>query len=109
MVPVPVPVRLTPTVSRGTKLATTGVSLFTTKVQGPVPTQAAAVHPAKAELESGVAVSVTVVPWTTDEEQVVPQSMPAGLLVMVPAPAPLALTESVTCEGGGGAKLAVTV
>ena len=42
-------------------------------------------------------------------EQVKPQSMPAGELVMDPVPVPLVLTASVACAGGGGPKFAVTL
>ena len=53
--------------------------------------------PAKVEPASGVAVSVTTVPVAKAAEQVAPQSIPAGLLVTVPVPAPSLLTVRVNC------------
>jgi hypothetical protein len=47
------------------------------------------------ELESGLAVRVTWVPWSNRAEQVVPQSIPVGEEVTVPEPAPERVTESV--------------
>ena len=52
-------------------------------------------QPEKVELASGVAVKVTEVPWLNDAEQAVPQLIPAGLLVTVPAPVPVLVTERV--------------
>jgi hypothetical protein len=46
------------------------------------------------EPEAGVAVRVTVVPVLRLAEQVLPQLMPAGLLVTVPLPVPALLTVS---------------
>jgi hypothetical protein len=43
-------------------------------------------HPVNTERGPGVAVSVTVVPLTYDSEQSLPQLMPAGLELTVPAP-----------------------
>ena len=51
-------------------------------------------QPAKFELASGAAVSVTVVPISNAAEHVGPQSMPAGLEATVPAPSPSLITES---------------
>jgi hypothetical protein len=45
-------------------------------------------QPVKLELTSGVAVRVTTVLWLKEELQVLPQLMPAGLLVIMPLPAP---------------------
>jgi hypothetical protein len=61
-------------------------------VQVPVPEQAP-LQPAKEEPAAGVA--VRVVPCVTDCEQVVPQLMPAGVLVTVPEPVPLLVTDRV--------------
>jgi hypothetical protein len=77
--------------------------MLTTPVLQPVPLQ-----PAKVEPEAGVAVSVTVVPLLNAAEQVLPQLIPAGLLVTVPFPVPLLvvvftkLILSVNCSVGGG-------
>ncbi len=51
------------------------------------------VHPAKVEPAAGVAVKVTTVPLVKVDEQVVPQLMPAGELVIVPVPVPVLTTE----------------
>ncbi len=52
-------------------------------------------HPAKVEPEAGVALSVTVVPLLRVVEQVLPQLIPAGLLVIVPPPVPALTTVRV--------------
>jgi hypothetical protein len=46
------------------------------------------VHPAKDELAPAVSVSVTWLPLAKAARHVVPQLIPAGLLLIVPAPAP---------------------
>src|SRR6185436_8235767 len=86
------------------KVAVTEVAVLTVTAQVPVP-EHAPLQPANDEPAAGVAVSVLVVPGVTDCEQVAPQLMPAGLLVTVPEPAPLLVTESVT---GSRLKVAVT-
>ncbi len=48
----------------------------------------APLQPVKVEPAAGAAVSVTAVPLVNDAEQVAPHVMPAGLLVIVPLPAP---------------------
>ncbi|OIQ73948.1 hypothetical protein GALL_444120 [mine drainage metagenome] len=63
-------------------------------VQLPVPEQPPPDQPAKLEPVAAAAVSVTLVPEMKLEVQVLPQLMPAGLLLTVPEPAPLVLTES---------------
>jgi hypothetical protein len=66
------------------------VTLFAASVkttQASVPVQAP-VHPANVEPLTGVTVRVTGVPLLKDALQVVPQSIPAGLLDTVPVPAP---------------------
>ncbi len=59
-------------------------------------------HPANSEPLAGVAVSVTLVPSVKLAEQVLPQSMPAGLLVTEPEPVPARDTDNVDSPGGGG-------
>jgi hypothetical protein len=51
-------------------------------------------QPANSEPGAAAAISVTVVPSSKDAEQVEPQSIPAGLLVIVPAPVPDFVTVS---------------
>lgn len=55
--------------------------------QLPVPEQAP-LQPLNVEPDAGVAVMVTLVPWLNVDEHVLPQSMPAGVDVTVPVPAP---------------------
>jgi len=59
-----------------------------------VPVQAP-LQPAKSELPAGAGVKVTMVPLMNEEEQVAPQSMPAGELVTVPLPVPALVTVNV--------------
>ena len=60
-------------------------------LHAPVPLQPPD-HPANADPAAGAALSDTAVPLAKLALQVEPQLMPAGLLVMVPAPAPLPWT-----------------
>jgi hypothetical protein len=53
----------------------------------------APLQPAKIEPDAAVGVRVTVVPLVKDDEQTVPQLMPAGELVTVPVPVPVLITE----------------
>jgi hypothetical protein len=75
-------------------VAVTAAAALIVTVHGPVPVQAP-LHPVNAEPALGVAVSVTTVPLTKSALHVAPQSIPAGLLVTVPAPVPARLTASV--------------
>ena len=70
----------------------------------PVPLQ-----PAKVDPVSGAAVKVTRVPLLYVPEQVLPQLMPAGLLVTVPLPVPDFVIERVKVCGACGLKVAVQV
>jgi len=76
------------------KVAPTALFAVRTTVHDPVPLQLP-VHPANVELVTGAAVRVTEVPLLNVTLHVVPQLMPAGLLVTVPAPVPARLTVSV--------------
>jgi hypothetical protein len=78
---------------------------MTTVQVAPVPEQAPP-QPAKLEPAAGAAVSVTLVPWGNEAEQVAPQLIPPGLLVTVPWPLPFFVT--VSCRWTR-AKVAVTV
>jgi hypothetical protein len=58
-----------------------------TSQEGLVPAQAPD-QPANVDVESGVAVSVTVVPALKGAPQLAPQSMPAGVELTIPSPLP---------------------
>jgi len=76
------------------KVAFTSVSALTVTTHALVPVHAP-VQPMKVEPEVGLAVSVIVAPIAMDCEQVAPQLMPAGALVIVPEPVPSFVTDSV--------------
>ena len=96
IVPVPAPLGLTVSVKVCTaKVAVTVVAALSVTVQVPVPEQLLPLQPVKVEPAAGAAVKVTAVPLANAAEHVVPQEIPAGLLVTVPVPAPLELTVSV--------------
>ncbi len=92
---VTVPLPLTATVSTGEELkfAVTEVFCVTVMVQAPAPLQAPA-QPAKKEFAPAEALRVTCVPLGKLALQVLPQLMPAGVLLMVPPPTPAAWTVS---------------
>jgi hypothetical protein len=75
------------------KVADTEVFAFIVTLQAPVPLHPPA-HPPNVEVAAGVSVSVTTVSAGNVSWHVVPQLMPAGLLVMVPAPVPELCTVS---------------
>jgi hypothetical protein len=94
-VPEPVPLLVTDSVTGvAVNVAVTEVAALMVTAQVPVPEQAP-LQPAKVEPAAGAAVSVTAVPGPKDCEQVAPQLMPAGLLVTVPEPVPLLVTDRV--------------
>src|ERR1051325_10456926 len=89
--PLPVPSTVTSSVfvfSVNVAVTECAASIVTT--QSPVPEHPAPDQPAKSELVSGVAVSVTTVPWAKACEHVAPQSIPAGLELTDPVPVPFA-------------------
>jgi hypothetical protein len=93
-VPEPVPARETLSTGRAAavlNVAVAEVFALNDTVHVPVPLQAPD-QPANVDPEAGVAVRVTEVPLSKEAEQVEPQLMPDGLLVIVPAPVPLACT-----------------
>jgi hypothetical protein len=93
-VPVPLPAFVTVSVKGcSAKVAVTVLAAFSVTVHAPAPAQAP-LQPVKIAPAPGVAVRATAVPLLNDAEQVVPQLMPAGALVMVPDPAPARLTVS---------------
>jgi len=71
------------------------VAALSVTLQVPVPEQPPPLQPVKVEPAAGAAVKVTAVPLEYAAAQVAPQEMPAGLLVIVPVPAPVLLTVSV--------------
>jgi len=93
IVPTPVPARLrvsTAAFWTALKFAVTCWLALSINVQvGFVPLQPPA-HPAKDEFAPAVSVSVTWVPLAKAALHVVPQLMPAGLLLIIPPPAPAA-------------------
>jgi hypothetical protein len=88
--------------------APTVLSALSVTVHVAVPVHAP-VHPPNDEPVAAAAVSVTVVPPAKLAEQVVPQLMPAGLLVTVPEPLPDNCTASWNDVAVARAKLAVTL
>jgi hypothetical protein len=75
------------------KFADTVVFALIVTLQAPAPLQAPP-HPPNVEVDPGASVSVTTVPAANVYWHVVPQLMPAGLLVMEPAPVPELCTVS---------------
>lgn len=87
-VPVPAPVRITLNANCcRVKVAVTLCADDRVTTQEPVP-EHAPLQPANVELESAMAMSVTTVPDTHDDRQVVPHEMPAGFDETVPPPVP---------------------
>jgi hypothetical protein len=72
-------------------MAVTEAAADIVTAQVPVPEHAPD-HPANVEPELAAALRVTAVPLEKLALQVVPQLIPAGLLVTVPAPVPLPWT-----------------
>src|ERR1700751_3041258 len=88
-------------------VAVTEASLVNVTLQAPVPVHAPD-QPANVEPALGAAVSVTMAPLVKLALHVVPQSIPAGLLVTVPAPVPAFCTFSWKEGGGLAVKVAGT-
>jgi len=94
-VPLPAPALLTVSVKDcKAKVAVTEVAALIVTVQVPLPVQPPPLQPLKVEPAAGAAVKVTKVPLVNEAAQVVPQEMPAGLLVTVPLPVPALETVS---------------
>jgi hypothetical protein len=92
-VPCPVPLRLTDKIGKSLNVAVTDSLLVNVIAQVPEPVHAPD-HPAKKELVMADAVNVTCVPLEKLAVHELPQLMPAGVLLTIPAPAPAALTLS---------------
>src|SRR5467141_2413352 len=90
MVPLPAPALLSVRVKVWTvNVAVTVVAAEIVTAQVPVPVQPPPLQPLKVEPVAGVAVKVTAVPLAYGAEQMAPQVIPAGMLVIVPAPVPV--------------------
>jgi len=106
-VPDPVPALVSVSVKGcSANVAVTVCAAFTVTLQVPVPVQPPPLQPVNVEPVAGVALNVTAVPVVNDVEHVVPQEIPAGVLVTVPLPAPVFVTVSAKDDC---TKLAVTV
>ena len=86
-VPVPCPARLIESWTEDalTKEALTFVLAFSVREHAPVPEQAPD-QPLNFAPAAGVALNETIVPELKEEAQLLPQLIPAGLLVTVPLP-----------------------
>jgi hypothetical protein len=110
-VPVPVPAFVTASVKGcRAKVAVTAWAALMVTAQVPVPVQPPPLQPVNVEPAAGVAVRVTTVPVVKPVEQVAPQEIPAGALVMLPLPAPDFATVSVNEDctnvaGDGGGRV----
>lgn len=76
-------------------VAVTVSAAFIVTEHVPVPEHPAPLQPAKTDPDAGAAVSVTLVPPVKLAEHPLPQVIPAGLLVTVPAPVPANVTVNV--------------
>src|SRR5512132_2772931 len=76
------------------KLAVIATFVLVAIVHGAVPAHPPPVHPSNVEPGAGAAVRVTSVPWVNVAAHVLPQLMAAGVLVTVPLPVPVLLTET---------------
>src|SRR5437867_13126794 len=74
------------------KVTVTVVAAVTVTTQGSEPVHPPPLQPVNTEPTAGVAVNATGVSEGYEAEQVAPQSMPAGVLVTVPAPVPPGVT-----------------
>jgi hypothetical protein len=79
------------------KVAVIVVFAFSDNEHVPVPAQPPPDHPVSVEPAAGEAVRVTAVPCVYAPEQVVPQLIPDGELVIVPEPLPASLMVRVYC------------
>jgi hypothetical protein len=108
-VPLPVPFFVTLSVKfcadplLGLKVAVTVMLELSVTVQLPVPEHPPPLQPENTERSLATAVRLTCVPPGKLAEQVVPQVMPAGLLLTVPLPVPDFVTFRLTPAGVAGA------
>ena len=95
-VPVPLPANVSVSSWSASNVAVTDCDAFIVTMHDPVPLHAP-LHPTNVDVEFGVAVSVTLVPTSKGAAalvQPVPQSIPGGELMTVPAPPPAFITVS---------------
>lgn len=97
-VPPPFPAFVTVNTRPGLKVAVTDFDELIVTWHVDVPAHAPD-HRMNADPAAGVAVSVTTCPRLNVAMHVAPHVMPAGLLVTLPAPAPLRVTDNVRCGG----------
>ncbi len=76
------------------KVAVTAVALLIVTTHAPVPEQPPPDQPVNAEPLTAAADNATISPELKNAEQVAPHAIPAGLLVTVPAPVPILLSDS---------------
>jgi hypothetical protein len=94
-VPDPAPAFVAVSVNSSLNVAVTVLAAFIATVHVDPVTESHPVHPVKADPEAAAAVSVTLVSVTYGSEQSVPQLIPLGVDVTVPAPASAFATVSV--------------
>jgi len=104
-VPPPVPAFVTVSAGARAKVAVTDLAASMVTWQVPAVPEQAPLHPVKADPTAAVAVRVTTVPGAKLAEHDVPQSIPSGLLVTLPLPAPAFVNVRV----GAVLKVAVTL
>jgi hypothetical protein len=78
--------------------AVTVVSAFIAMVHAPVPLQPPPDQPVNMELASGVAVNVTSVPVSKTSEQLPPQEITPGPLMIMPVPGPVLMIVSLAFD-----------
>jgi hypothetical protein len=83
------------------KFAVTCTGVFPVRVHAPVPAQPL-LQPEKVDPVVAAGVRVTTAPLANVSAQSVPQAIPAGLLVTVPAPVPAFVTVTLSPAGAGG-------
>jgi hypothetical protein len=88
----PPPSGLTVRVKVWMNVAVTALTAFIVTTQVPTPEHPAPLQPENKEFVPGVATRVTTVPIPNASTQSEPQVTPDGVLVMVPAPAPVRFT-----------------
>lgn len=100
-VPLPAPARTTVTATgAGANAAPTVVAAVIVTVHVAVPEHPPPVQPVKTDPAAGVAASATLDPAANVAEQTLPQLMPAGVLVTLPLPVRVTVSEIGGAEAG---------